>query len=185
MARTQATTDINQIPSLSGIGIRAILHLFQSPDAGDIDTTVNLLYGCKIDSMTKGGTSIEQVEISSEDIEASFASGKATGGDVTITFTYDPTMGIPPLVRPVAGITYSPQAVLWLGMLDPAAPPEAPALIPFIEIPVNISEFGEINMPKSQPATSSMKFKISGKGTKTKRAEINGGNDILYKGSAQ
>ena len=185
MPATQATTDIKQFPTLVGKGIRGILHVFNAPNQGSIDTTKNLIYGYRITGLTRGGTSIEQTDVSTDGIKALFAAGKVTGGDITLNLSYDPTMGEPPIVQPVQGITYAPQAVLWLGFIDPASVDDALELIPFIEVPVNISEFGEINMPDGQPATSSMKFKESGDGAKTIRSQINNGNNILYKGSGQ
>lgn len=188
MPATLATTDVTPLSVLVGNGIRCILHLFKSPAQGDIDTRKNLLYGYKVDGFQKSESTVDQTEISAEGIIAAFASSKVTGGDVTLNFSYDPTFGAMPIVEPVAGITYAPQAMLWFGFLDPDSligdDPE-PALIPFGEFPVNISGFGEINIQKGQPGTSSLKFKITGEGEKTLTSQINDGNNILYKGSLQ
>ena len=185
MSATLATTDIKQLPNLTGKGVRAVLHVFNAPNQGSIDTTKNLLYGYNITSFTRGETSIEQTKVASPGDKALFVAGEASGGDITIGLAYDPTMGEPPIIKPVQGVTYAPQAVIWFGFLDPLAAETAPELIPFIELPVNISAFGEINMPEGQVATSAMKFKESGDGVKTIRSQINNGNNILYKGSGQ
>ena len=155
-----AKTKITPISVLISAGIRCILHFFNGPNASSLDNTTNHLKGYIIEDFVIGESTVEQIEVPSENIIKIFASGMVTGGDITLKLGFDPDAGTPPLVKPNQGIVYTPQGVLWFGFLTV----DKKGLVAYGELPVNISAFGEINLPKGQPGTSSMKFKITGEG---------------------
>jgi hypothetical protein len=112
------STTIKQHPVIIGKGLRAILCLYKTPSV--LDAGNNLLYGYRVTSFTRGGTTVDQVQLTPKGIKALFAPGNVTPGDITVGLAHDPELGEPPLLEiPSGGITYVPQAVLWLGILDP------------------------------------------------------------------
>ncbi|MCL2304631.1 MAG: hypothetical protein FWC43_04740 [Planctomycetaceae bacterium] len=168
-SHVSASTNVTTTPVLISSGLRCVLQFFTAPNSSALDG-INHLKGRIISDFTIGEFSIDQIEVPSEEVEKMFASGEVTGGDVSLKFSFDPDQGAaPPLMKPDQGIVYTPQSMLWFGFLTK----DKSGLVAYGELPVNVSGFGEVGLPKGQPGTSSMKFKITGEGSKLGKSNVN------------
>lgn len=182
---TLLTTNIS--PSIPFVNreLRAIAATYEessTPGTYILDMTKNFLYGMIFDDMTKSATTNEKIEIplrGMQGIVKRFIDGEKTGGSITLNFGADPQTYIPYKIPPHStsgGLIMEPHFCLWLGFTKEDDPTK---FVPFLECPINIESYEDLNFPKNQAATGSIVFYQTGEGLRIGISNINKVLDYL------